>query len=105
MILKLLQFRYYRPSVSPIHQEKILAIRSELSALGIATGRSRSKRNRMSTGVEGISAEEAIDKLRAADLKFITMKNSEIHEGPGEKKIFDHNSLLLNIKVKLTKEQ
>lgn len=86
--------RSYRPSVSPVHQEKILAIRSELSALGVATGRSRAKRNGMSAGTSGIGLEEAIEKLREADGKM---------EKPNG--FVGNSSLILNAKVKLLKEQ
>lgn len=99
MIYKLLPsilspIRSYRPSVSPVHQEKILAIRSELSALGVATGRSRAKRNGMSAGTSGIGLEEAIEKLREADGKM---------EKPNG--FVGNSSLILNAKVKLLKEQ
>lgn len=121
MIFKLLQFpiRSYRPSVSPVHQEKILAIRSELAAIGIATGRSRADRNGF-TGIEGIDMKQAIERLREFDLKFIEEKNKEVIEGDNEgeaaansselkkkKKqvVFTHNSLIINVKVKLLKEQ
>ena len=109
MIFKLLQFqaRSYRPAVSPAHQEKILAIRSELAAIGIATGRSRADRNGFS-GIEGIEMKEAIGKLREFDTKTIEAKNSksEVEGGNDKKKIvFGHNSLIINVKVRLLKEQ
>ena len=89
----LFPIRNYRPAVSPVNQEKILAIRSELAALGVATGRSRAKRNGMSAGTSGIGLKEAIEKLREADNKV------EKTNGYG------NSSLLLNLKVKLLKEQ
>lgn len=99
MILKLLLppslVRHYRPSVSPVHQEKILAIRSELAALGVATGRNRAKRNGMSSGTTGIGMKEAIEKLRENDLK----RRNET----GDNKMV--SSLILNVQVKLLKEQ
>lgn len=115
MIAKLLQLpiRSYRPSVSPVHQEKILAIRSELAALGIATGRSRADRNGF-TGIEGIDMRTAIEKLREFDLKFIGEKNKVIEEEKAnstdpfqknKRKLFTHNSLIINVRVKLLKEQ
>ena len=143
--LSLLQFprfiRHYRPAVSPAHQEKIMAIRTELAALGVATGRSRAKRNRLTKGVEGSEAGAAIDILREADLKWMSKKNENENEnetgndnknenenknknGKGngieieiesgetkkdlnseKKRIYGHNSLLLNAQVKLLKEQ
>lgn len=88
-----LTIRNYRPAVSPVNQEKILAIRSELAALGVATGRSRAKRNGMSAGTSGIGLREAIEKLREADNK--------VEKTNG----FGNSSLLLNVQVKLLKEQ
>ena len=111
MILKLLQFsiRSYRPSVSPAHQEKILAIRSELAAIGIATGRSRADRNGFG-GIEGIETGEAIARLREFDVKRIEERNKAVESDLNAKDeikkiIFSHNSLIINVKVKLLKEQ
>ena len=92
-LLRVVPIRNYRPAVSPSHQEKILAIRSELAALGVATGQSRAKRNGMSSGTSGVSLAEAIEKLREADGKM---------EKPSGIK---SSSLILNAKVKLLKEQ
>ena len=104
--------RSYRPSVSPSHQEKILSIRSELAALGIATGRSRARRNGMSSGTAGVEMKEAIEKLREFDLKSITEINAANAnadanvKGEDDKTVtFGHNSLILNAQVKLLKEQ
>ena len=106
MIFKLLQFpiRSYRPSVSAAHQEKILAIRSELAAIGIATGRSRSDRNGF-TGIEGIDVKEAIGKLREFDSKTIEERNKATETSGVKGIVFGPNSLILNVKVKLLKEQ
>ena len=87
-------FRYYRPSVAPAAQEKILAIRSELASMGVATGASRAKRNGMSSGTAGIGLVEAIERLREAESK---MERGANFNG--------RSSLLLNVKVKLLKEQ
>jgi hypothetical protein len=89
----LFPIRNYRPAVSPANQEKILAIRSELAALGVATGRSRAKRNGMSAGTSGIGLKEAIERLREADSKL---------EKPNG---YENSSLMLNVQVKLLKEQ
>lgn len=99
------QVRHYRPAVSPQHQEKILAIRSELSAIGVATGRSRAKRNGLSAGTSGIGILEAITRLRAADSKNITELNSNESKTTPGGIVFGSNSLFLNVKVKLLKEQ
>lgn len=90
----IIPIRSYRPAISPANQEKILAIRSELAVLGVATGRSRAKRNGMSAGTNGIGLEEAIEKLREADGKM---------EKPSG--FVGNSSLILNAKVKLLKEQ
>ena len=99
--------RFYRPSVSDSsHQEKILAVRAELAALGIATGRSKGRRNDLSAGTSGVSPREAIDRLREADFAAGEAKNRMIREeGLGEDKLVGPNSLLMNIQVKLLKEQ
>lgn len=104
------QLRCYRPAVAPVHQEKILAIRSTLASQGVATGRSRAKRNGLTgNGIEGVSMSEAIERLREADLKWIKMKNetvtAETTTSNGKTSLFGHNSLLLNAQVKLLKEQ
>lgn len=105
--------RHYRPSVSTIHQEKILAIRSELSDLGVSTGRSRAKRNGLHSGTEGIGLAEAIRKLRAADLEINcgyksvvgTIGDNSNNSASDEIKTFGHNSLIFNAQIKLLKEQ
>ena len=99
--------RFYRPSVvDPSHQEKIMAVRAELAALGIATGRSKGRRNDLSTGTSGVSPREAIERLREADLAAMNEKNNKLkEEGAGEDKFIGPNSLLMNIQVKLLKEQ
>lgn len=106
MIISKLLIRHYRPAVSSCHQEKILSIRAELSALGVATGRSRAKRNRQLSGTAGIEMGEAIRKLRAADLEINCGEKVVKVEGEeGKVKTFGHNSLILNVKIKLLKEQ
>ena len=102
MIIRKLLIRQYRPAVPSCHQEKILAIRAELSSLGVATGRSHAKRNRQLSGTEGIEMGEAIRKLRAADLE---INCGEKVDETGNVKTFGHNSLILNVKIKLLKEQ
>lgn len=96
-----LSVRSYRPAVNSVHQEKILSIRADLAALGIATGRSRAKRNGMKAGTGGVGLIEAIERLREADGKVIEACNAK----EGNTSTFGHNSLLLNIQVKLLKEQ
>lgn len=101
MICKLLPslvlpLRNYRPAVSPLQLKKILAIRSELAALGVATGRSRAKRNGMREGTSAVGMTEAIERLREAE------KISRAEKGNSEGFVA---SLMLNIKVKLLKEQ
>lgn len=95
---RFLQIRNYRPAVSPEHQEKILFIRSELASQGVATGRSRAKRNGLTgTEITGVSMKEAIERLREADKERMKKAGEENRQG--------HNSLLMNVKVKLLKEQ
>jgi hypothetical protein len=111
--LILLQLRNYRPAVSPHHQEKILAIRSELSALGVATGRSRAKRNGLSAGTSGVGIVEAIQRLRSADLKNVEELNASNAKDSSSGNelstandiVFGSNSLFINAQVKLLKEQ
>jgi hypothetical protein len=84
--------RCYRPALADASAlQKILAVREQLAQLGIRTGLSRAKRNGLTAGTEAISVDDAIKVLK--DSATVNASNSRI------------NSLSLNIKVRLTKEQ
>lgn len=84
--------RSYRPALAdPSALQKVLAVREKLAQLGIRTGLSRAKRNDLAAGTEAITVEEAIKMLKESS-SVNTVTNRV-------------NSLALNIKVRLTKEQ
>lgn len=95
--------RNYRPAVDASHQLKISAIRDELQAIGIATGRSRAKRNKMSAGTGAVSIEEAIEQLKkslaASSLSLSASANNSTEILPV------NHSVIINAQVKLLKEQ
>lgn len=84
--------RCYRPALAdPSALEKVMAVREKLAQLGIRTGLSRAKRNGLASGTSAVSVEQAIKVLRET----ATFNPTNGHV----------NSLAMNIKVKLTKEQ
>lgn len=84
--------RCYRPALADSSAlQKVMAVREKLAQLGIRTGLSRGKRNGLTAGTEAISVDEAIKVLKES-----------ASFNPTTNRI---NSLSLNIKVRLIKEQ
>ncbi len=84
--------RCYRPALSdPSALQKVMAVRERLAQIGVSTGLSRAKRNGMTAGTGAISLFEAIKVLK--ETATVNTSNGRI------------NSLTLNIKLRLTKEQ
>lgn len=84
--------RCYRPALQDQSALlKVAAIREQLAQMGVKTGLSRAKRNQMSVGTDAVSIEAAIKILKESAL--VNPLSGNV------------NSLAMNVKVRLTKEQ
>lgn len=84
--------RCYRPALQdPSALLKVSAIREQLAQMGVKTGLSRAKRNQMSAGTDAVSVTQAIKILKESAL--VNPLSGNV------------NSLAMNVKVRLTKEQ